>query len=300
MATAPVKAIDRVALGSFLEKDLVYVTGKGGAGKTTVAAALGRAGAASGRRTLVCDLTAGGRTGEIRLARHLWSLSVDPRAALIEWLRSQPGGALAAPVLGRSTAFTHFVDAAPGAKELITIGKVVDLAVAYDLVVVDGPSTGHALGMLAAPQTVAQVAPVGPIGAQARGVHDFLTDPERTGYVGVTLPEEMSLHELLELEHGLDEALGRSLDLVVVDGVYPDRFSGAEAKRLEELARHATARGQLHAALDEHRQARVHAKRVRWLRKQTRAPVVTLPFVFAAEIGAAEHEQLARRLTAGT
>lgn len=96
------------------------MTGKGGAGKTTVAAALGVAAAAGGRHTLVCDLAGDGRDGEVRLGKDLRSLSIDPRAALIEWMRSQPGGALAAPVLGRSTAFTHFVDAAPGAKELVT------------------------------------------------------------------------------------------------------------------------------------------------------------------------------------
>ena len=299
MATPSAHAIDHAATAAVLEKDLIYVTGKGGTGKTTVAAALGRAAAASGRRTLVCDLTGARRAGRFRLATHLWALSVDPHAALIEWLRSQPGGALAAPVLGRSTAFTRFVDAAPGAKELVTIGKVVDLTAGYDLVIVDGPSTGHALGMLAAPQTVARVARVGPIGEQARGVHDFLADPDHTGYVGVTLPEEMSLHELLELERGLDEALGRSLDLIVVDGVYPDRFTNAEAEHLQKLARGSAAPGQLHQALTEHRQARRHATRVQWLCKQTRAPVVTLPFVFAAEIGPAEHELLARRLTTG-
>ena len=239
----------RPPLRALLDKDLVYVTGKGGAGKTTVAAALGRAAAASGRRTIVCDVAAAGDDSEVRLAKHLWSVSVDPHAALIEWMRIQPGGALAAPVLGHSSAFTHFVDAAPGARELVTVGKVVDLTAGYDLVVVDGPSTGHALGMLAAPQTVAQVAAVGPIGAQAQGVHDFLVDPDHTAYVGVTLPEEMSLHELLELEHGLEEALGRSLDLVVVNGVYPDRFTNAEAVRLQAFRRsHPAGPGRARAA----------------------------------------------------
>ena len=85
----------------------------------------------------------------------------------------------------------------------------------------------------------------------------------------------------------------------MVDGVYPDRFTNAEAERLQELARRSPAAGQLHEALVEHRRARSHAKRVRWLRKQTRAPVVTLPFVFGAEIGPAEHELLARRLPPG-
>ena len=80
------------------------------------------------------------------------------------------------------------------------------------------------------------VAAAGSAGAQAREVHGFLADPERTAYVGVSLPEEMPLHELLELEQGLQDAVGRGLDLVVIDGVYPDRFTDDEAARLRELA----------------------------------------------------------------
>ena len=242
---------------ALLEKALVYVTGKGGAGKTTVAAALGLAAAACGRRALVCDLAgsnqlarAFGRPrdarGELRLTERLFSLSVDPQEALEEWLRRQPGGAAAAAVLKRSHAFGHFVAAAPGAKELVMIGKVVDRArpdpgsgtrPASDLVVVDGPSTGHALGMPAAPRTVGEVASVGSVGRQARELRDFLRDPVAAGYVGVSLPEEMSVREILELERELPDAVGRGLDLIVVNGVYPDRFTDEEAEQLLSFAR---------------------------------------------------------------
>jgi hypothetical protein len=104
------------------------------------------------------------------------------------------------------------------------------------------------------------------------------------------LPEEMPVHELLELDAGLDEAVGRSLDLVVVDGVYPNRFTDAEARRLEKLA---AGSGRVLAA---HRQARAHAERVHELRRRIQAPVVTLPFVFETELGIADYVRLARRL----
>jgi anion-transporting ArsA/GET3 family ATPase len=258
-----------------LERDLIVVAGKGGTGKSTVAAALG---IAHGPRALVCDLVR----------------DIDPRAALTEWMHGQPGGAVAAAVLGRSTAFRHFVDAAPGAKELVTIGKVVDLARGpeHDVVIADAPATGHALAMLAAPRTVAEVAPIGPIGAQARELDAFLRDPGRTGYVGVTLPEEMPLHELLELDAGLRKTLGRSLDLIVVNAVYPDRLTDAEAAELRAL----DGGGAVRAALDEHRRGREHAERVAWLRERVAAPVVTLPFVFG-ELGPAELRALAAPLS---
>ena len=273
--------------------ELIYVTGKGGSGKTTVATALATAAALSGCRTVLCGFA--GAAGLTRRGDDLWSLTIDPRAALIEWMRSQPGGAVAAAMLGHSRAVSHFVDAAPGVKELVALGKVIDLARRadpYDLVVVDGPSTGHALAMLNTPHTIAQVARHGPIGLQARPLHEFLADPRHTTFVGVTLPEEMSLHELLELDQGLRDAVGRGLDLIVVDGVYPDRFTDSEADRLRRVAE-GTRSGPVAAALAEHRQARLHADRVAWLREQVAVPIVTLPFVFAAEIGAEHYRAFA-------
>jgi hypothetical protein len=277
------------AVAALLDRDLLYVTGKGGTGKTTVAAALALAAASRGRRALVCEVAGAAQlTGD-----GIRTVAIDPHEALREWMRSQPGGAMAATVLGHSAGFRRFVDAAPGAKEMVTIGKAVDLARASgDLVVVDGPSTGHALAMLSAPESIGRVARAGPVAAQARAVHDFLASSQRTGYVGTALPEEMPVHELLELEAGLREAVGRDLDLVVVDAVYPDRFSDAEAERLRQL----TDSGVVSAALSVHRVARAHAGCVRELCPHVRAPVITLPFVFANELGAAEYERLGRRL----
>ena len=314
----PVAPARGAGVDTLLEKALVYVTGKGGAGKTTVAAALGLAAAARGRRALVCDLAgsnqlarAFGRSpdahGELRLTERLSSLSIDPREALEEWLRRQPGGAAAVAVLKRSHAFGHFVAAAPGAKELVTIGKVVDRArpdpgsgtrSACDLVVVDGPSTGHALGMLAAPRTVGEVASVGSVGGQARELRDFLSDPVAAGYVGVSLPEALSVHEVVELERGLPDAVGRGLDLIVVNGVYPDRFTDEDAEQLRAFERRRPAAA-VRAALAHHRHARAQACQVRRLREQARAPVVTLPFLFVARIGPPQYEALARALVGG-
>jgi anion-transporting ArsA/GET3 family ATPase len=185
----------------------------------------------------------------------------------------------------------------------VTMGKTVDLTRRargtprrYDIVIVDGPSTGHALGMLGAPRTMGDVARVGPIGRQARALRDFLADGDSTGYVAVTLPEELALHEALELEQKLPEAAGQGLDLIVVNGVYPDRFTDDEAEQLEVLASRPGAPWALRAALSYHRRARRHAEELRWLYEQCHTPVLTLPYLFGPALGPSEFEWVGREL----
>src|SRR3954454_9051385 len=217
---------------SLLDRHLIYVTGKGGVGKTTVSAALGLAAAQRGRRAIVCELaeqhhmssmfSAVGSDREVQLADDLFAISIDPQAALEEWLGKQVGGA-ALKVLLRSQAFQYFVAAAPGAKELITISKVWEIAQGkrwtksnrtYDTVVVDAPASGHGLAMLRTPSTFGDIARVGPIQRQAYKVRDTLRDRSRTGYVAVALPEEMPVNETLELEGKMREEVGAQLDAI--------------------------------------------------------------------------------------
>jgi hypothetical protein len=303
---------------ALLDRPFVFVTGKGGCGKTTIAAALGVAAAARGRRALVCEL-AGARTlqrafgvarrrrGEIRVKAGLWCLSIDPHDALVEWLRAQPGGAVAAGVLSHSAGFAHLVAAAPRAKELVSIGKAVELTRSasptggpgrYDIVIVDGPATGRALGMLGVPRTMGEVARVGPIGQQARELRDFLADGQSSGYVGVALPEELPVRKALEPEHKLPGAAGRGLDLIVINGMYPDRFSDDEARQLEALAARPGAPWALQAALSEHHRARRQGEQLEWLRERAQTPLLTLPCLFEPALGRREYERLARELTA--
>ena len=301
------------------DRRLLYVTGKGGVGKTTVAAALGLAAAGEGRRTIVCEVAEQDRVSrafqrqgvvpeaEVELATNLWAITIDPQRALEEWLARQVGGA-GLRVLARSSAFQYFVAAAPGAKELITIAKVWELAQpkrwdrrsrTYDLVVVDAPASGHGLAMLTTPRTFGEIARVGPIRRQAFRVRDLLADPEQTGYVAVALPEEMPVNETLDLERRLPEAVGSGLETIVVNGLWPERFSAADV----ELLRTATADGHspqataaLRAALTAHARARSQRSHLRRLRRLTSAKVVTLPFLFEAELGLPEYERLASDL----
>jgi anion-transporting ArsA/GET3 family ATPase len=295
------------------ERRLLYVTGKGGVGKTTVAASLGLAAAAAGRRTIVCEVAeqdrvsrALGREGvvaetEVELAHNLWAITIDPQRALEEWLGRQVGGA-ALRVLAHSSAFGYFVAAAPGAKELITIAKVWELASpqrwdrsgrTYDLVVVDAPASGHGLAMLTTPRTFGEIARVGPIRRQATKVRDLLADPERTGYLAVALPEEMPVNETLELERRLPEAVGLGLEAIVVNGMWPERFSAGDAEAMRAVA---DGRPDLQAALTAYERARAQRGHLRRLRRAATAKVVTLPYLFESELALPEFERLGSRL----
>jgi anion-transporting ArsA/GET3 family ATPase len=306
--------------GSLLDRDLIYVTGKGGVGKTTVAASLGLAAAARGRSTIVCEVAeqrhmsrafahAGvGREREARLADDLYAITVDPQHALEEWLSRQVGGS-ALKVLTRSSAFQYFVAAAPGAKELITIAKIWELAQGhrwtktnrtYDLVIVDAPASGHGVAMLQTPKTFGEIARVGPIQRQANKVRDMLSDPARTGYVAVALPEEMPVNETIELQDKVLDATGLDLDAIVVNGLYPERFTREEAEMLRELAsrngRAPKRTAAIRAAVAADERARGQRGQVRRLRREARAPVLTLPYVFDDDLTLEDYRDFGQRL----
>lgn len=283
-------------LAGVLDKDLVVVTGKGGVGKSTVAAAVGIVAARRGLRVVVAEV--GGRADTARLlaGTGVDHLSITPREAMEEYLGDQLPGPLA-ELLARSGTFGAFVEATPGMHELLTVGKVWELTSdprrtpgegPYDLVVLDAPASGHGLALLGAPRTFSEAARIGPIHRQAGTIHESLSDPERTAVVVVTLAEEMPVNETLELRDALRERLGLAVSLVVANGLAPDRFSDQEAAQLEALADPIDSLAG--AALWGHRRARNQADQLRRLRDGLDTAPLELPQFFAA---APEADELA-------
>jgi anion-transporting ArsA/GET3 family ATPase len=290
-------------VSALLDKRLVLVTGKGGVGKTTVAAALGLAAARRGKRVVLCEVAGHDRLPQ--LVPELTTVSVDPEEAKQEWLRYQLRSRTLASVLGGSRLYQYLTAAAPGLSELVTMGKVWDLAqlerrtagAVFDVAIVDAPATGHALAMLRSPSTFAAVARVGPIGRHAATIDRSLRDSAHTGVLTVALPEEMPVNETVEFERALARDLDMAIDAIVVNAVHPARFDAKEARALEEArGGGGVAEAALAAALSEHRRARAEHAQVRRLRRAATAPVATLPRVFEPELGRDEVERLSVEL----
>ena len=210
-------------------------------------------------------------------------------------------------LLFENRVFQYFTAAAPGVKELVTIGKVWELAQLdrpwtaersrYDLVVVDAPATGHGLGILRVPGTIRDVARVGPIRRQADRIDGFVRDGRHTGVVCVALPEEMPVTETIEFRDRLRAEMDMTVQLVVMNGLYPERFSGDEARTLAAVDGAAGTAGgvAVRAALSEHRRAGAQRTQLRRLRKEVDG-AVALPYLFEPELGLSEVERLSREL----
>jgi len=291
-----------------LQRRLVFLLGKGGVGRSTIAAALGVLAARHGRRAIVVEVSGRadvprlfGRSAELgvelELAPGLWTLDVDPRVALEEYLHDQLPLRLLADAIGSSTTFGYVAAVTPGLRELLTIGKVWELAQPrrrtkgaqeYDIVIVDAPATGHGLALLQSPRAFAKAASVGPIARQGRLIAETLDDRELTALAAVATPESAAVEELLELRAALPQAL----DAVIANAVVAERFSAADALALRGARMRAPLgspmRDALSVAIDEETLARAQRVQLERLGEDT----VTLPLI-ASPIAAGELALLA-------
>jgi anion-transporting ArsA/GET3 family ATPase len=298
------------------DHELAFITGKGGVGRTTVALAVALAGVSAGRRVVLCELAGQSRAArlygldavrpgrEARLEDGLWATTIDPVLALEEWAARQIGSRRLIGLLTHSGTFASFVNATPGARELVSMAKAWELGRderwvkglgGYDLVVVDGPASGHGVGMLRTPRTFAEIARVGPIASQARKVAALLEDPGRSAVLAVAHPAELAVSETIDLEARIAGALGRPLDTVVVNGLLPRRFSAGEVARLVALDG-ALPAAVVAAARRQHGQAAAQQGQLRRLRRHVSARVATLPHVATPHLTLADVRTLAAEL----
>ncbi|MEI6496785.1 MAG: ArsA-related P-loop ATPase [Actinomycetota bacterium] len=233
---------------TLLDRRLLFVTGKGGVGKTTAAGALAELAASLGKRTLVCEMDAKGSLAAAYdcaplsfaptlVADRLWAMQMNTEDSLREYLRLF----VRIPFVGRIGPLAHtfdFVaDAAPGVKEILAVGKLCYEVRErhYDLVVVDAEASGHIVAQIGAPRVIRDLVQVGLVRDQTEWMIDILDDPVQTGLVIVTTPEEMPVTETLELITRVRASTGVDIAAVLANRVFPALFSDRERAVFDTL-----------------------------------------------------------------
>ena len=293
---------------------LIFVTGKGGVGKTTVAAALAQHAADLGQRTLVIETASDGSLAQLfghrrlstvpqRLHAGVDGVHVDARQLVEEYFSRLLRFRWLADRLLSSTTFNALTAAAPGVTEFLLLEKMlgwlepgfVSRRRGYDMIIVDGPATGHAVKLLATPRRIAAMVPGGPLGKTARRLLAVLGDHQRTQVLLVSLPEEMSVRETIETQHALAVDLALHVTRPVINRVFPRHFSSADAERIEHDA--SLPEGPVRAAARFSIACRREAERnIAQMRRALGVSPVLLRQLFATEVHADDLRPFGRTL----
>jgi anion-transporting ArsA/GET3 family ATPase len=294
-----------------LDRRLLFVTGKGGVGKTTVAAALALVAASQGRRVLLCEVDAKGNAADllecgrvgftpVEASPGVSLMTMDTEDSLKEYLSLQLKIPFIARVGPLARTFDFVATAAPGVKEILTVGKLCFEVRErnWDLVVVDAPASGHVVGQLAAPEAINELVKVGRLRDQTRWMIDILADPAITGAVIVSAPEEMPVAETVELADRIRAETQVDLAAVVVNRVLPELFGRGEQEVFEALCEPeaasllaAAADGPVAPVLDAARLAvtlrRTRAGHLERLRDELgdSVPMMFVPYLFTRSFG---------------
>lgn len=315
------------AVTPLLDRKLLFVTGKGGVGKSTVASSLAVLAASEGKRTLVCEVDAKGNLADFygmkplkfeatEVSKNLFAMSMDTEESLREYISLQLRVPLVARLGPLAKTFDFVATAAPGVKEILTVGKLAFEVREqnYDLVVVDASATGHVVGQLASPVAMNDLVRVGIVRQQTDWMLDILTDPAQTGVVVVATPEEMPVNETVELISRLDDQTDISVAAVIANRVLPELFNRSEQavfdsldsvagrKKLADVLELAPGDRSSDLVLDAaglavdlRRSSAVHLK---YLRESvgSEIPVINLPYLFTRSHGIRVTRQIAQHL----
>ncbi len=238
------------ALESALARRFLFITGKGGVGKTLVSAALAARSAASGARTLWVEMaeTPGGAAlfpgfrpqyDLVPVRDHLWAMNLRLQPAIEEYLAVAFKLPFITRLIARNRLFQVLTAALPGLDALIPLGKIwYELGRTrgsqpyWDRIVLDAPATGHALTMLQLPQAALNLVQRGNVAERAREIDQILGNCELTSLIAVTRPEQLAVDETVDLIGQMQAHTPYRLAAVVCNGVHAG-LPEPEAERLE-------------------------------------------------------------------
>lgn len=301
------------------DRRLILVVGKGGVGRSTVAAAIADRCARRGRKTLLFEVNANDRFGTYfdkptlgpqvaQLGTNLWGVNTNPASALEEYGLMILKFRSVYEMVFENRVTRAFLRAIPGLDDYAMLGKAWFHTTEekrgspiYDTIVFDMPASGHSVSMLRIPWVINDTVPEGPLTRDARTMKELLTDPTRTAAVLVTLAEEMPVNEAIELEVKLT-SMGIIPQRIVCNQVYPSHFhAGSPVSRvLDVLAADSSLTTPLaeitqHALLSRDRRS-LNERYLLELRRRAKTPVHELPVLFAPALTPAHVRSLADRL----
>jgi anion-transporting ArsA/GET3 family ATPase len=301
-------------MGDLLDRRLLFVTGKGGVGKSTVTAAIALLAAENGKRVLLVEVDAKGNLtalfehapvgfDPVEVYPGVHAMQMRTEASLREYLKLN----LKVPVLARLGPLANMLEfvanAAPGVKEILTVGKVcwdvresIEGRADWDLVVVDAAASGHVLAQLDSPRAIRELVQVGPVRQQTDWMVELLSDPAITALNVVTAPEEMPVNETIELVDRARAEIDVPLGSVIVNRVLPEPFTRADEPVFAALGERAPTDALVAAAgpgavavLDAARLAvalrRSRAVHLTRLRESVALPILYLPYLFVRDHG---------------
>jgi anion-transporting ArsA/GET3 family ATPase len=302
------------------DRRLVLVLGKGGVGRSTIAAALAGRFAATGKKTLLFETNANDRFGTyfdkpavgtqlVELAPNLSAVNTNPAAALAEYGLMILKFRSVYEMVFENRITKAFLRAVPGLDDYALLGKAWFHTAeekrgkpVWDTVVFDMPASGHSVSMLRIPWVITDTVPDGPLTRDARTVKELLRDPARTAAIIVTLAEEMPVNETCELEQKLTD-LGIAPQHVICNQIFPEHFPAGSpvARVVDALAADPALPAPLaqvgaHAILSRDRHS-LNAHYLAELRARAKAPVTELPMVFAPTLAPADVRALGEQLT---
>jgi anion-transporting ArsA/GET3 family ATPase len=322
-------------LASLLDKRFLIFSGKGGVGKSTICAAVAVAASRKGKRVLIVEIGDQERMPAIFESRKkagyegakvwgsektndhaapIWSMCLTARESLHEFVIRQVKFERIYNAVFENRVIRYFTAAAPGLDELVIMGKIENLEAEqvegkkkkrhrFDLVIFDAPATGHGLAFFKVPKTTMNMVKMGPLHTKAFRMWNLLTDPERTAFNIVTLPEEMPVNESIDLDAAAQE-LGLPPGKLIVNGVYPELFEADDLDKIQSQAKPEEglageiASFALGSALTERNRARLHREMIDKLEEALPSRErLEVPYVFRPRLGPEGIEQLADSLS---
>lgn len=236
------------ALDEVLSKKLLFVTGKGGVGKTTIATALGLLALERGKRVLLCEVEPKGEIGRYfgvkkvgfeptEVQKGLYVMEMDTEQALSEYLRIYLKIPIPTRIGPLAKAFDFVSNAAPGVREILVVGKLCYEVRRsnYDIIIADASATGHVVSQLASPQGVNELFGVGLVKDQTKWMLDILKNPTKSGICLVSTAEETPVEEAIDLAQRLGAETEVKLTLGVVNKIIPKIFSETEESFFIEM-----------------------------------------------------------------